>query len=481
MKQLILAILSNPAVAAAIGLMVLIYGFLFLLAIRRNQQLSALFENGSIRFLVLCQSELMLTPFVHWSTLFLIIPPFNTVIAYSQFCIYGYIIFALWPTIKEFLKTQFSACLIRSIFHNPFFWLLSLLAIVSSVWSETPLVALKSGLVLLGINLVSLYVSARFSWDDIFSVIRWNIAIVALLSFIIRRSTNAGTTDGGGLAGVLPSKNTLGAIMALGVTLWILHSLKDKQHRLVSITMSLACTVILVQARSGGAYFIFMTVLAITLSSRFLRLFKFQYAAIVTSIFFFLVILASFLAVYNIEEILGLFGKDLTLTGRNKVWPIALQAASEKLWTGYGMFSFWQPWQGSDNPALDFWSSPYWVPPSAHQGFLDILLQLGVIGLTVMLFNLGITLIQSMRYFFKNYGIMAILPATVVLHHFIANLPETRFMRPNAFWIFYALVSVKLSLVSQEKAAERQGEGDRPIPYNRYSEEAVVVSADRGS
>ena len=74
----------------------------------------------------------------------------------------------------------------------------------------------------------------------------------------------------------------------------------------------------------------------------------------------------------NLEAILGLFGKDLTLTGRSVIWPAITEAISQKVWAGYGAFSFWQPWRGPENPALSFLRFSYWLPPSAHQGFLDI-------------------------------------------------------------------------------------------------------------
>ena len=41
-------------------------------------------------FMLLCQSEVMLTPFLHWNTLYLIIPPFNNRLTYLQILIYSF-------------------------------------------------------------------------------------------------------------------------------------------------------------------------------------------------------------------------------------------------------------------------------------------------------------------------------------------------------------------------------------------------------
>jgi len=269
---------------------------------------------------------------------------------------------------------------------------------------------------------------------------------------VIRRTSNDGTTAGGGLAGIMPSKNALGALMALGIILWLLNVFESKKHRAIPIFMTLVCLFTLFQAKSAGAYLILIILMTVTLSGLLLKLFEYRSVAILTSILFLLTLLISFFVTLNLEAILGLFGKDLTLTGRSVIWPAITEAISQKVWAGYGAFSFWQPWRGPENPALSFLRFSYWLPPSAHQGFLDILLQFGVVGLVIVVLGLGFALVQSMNFFFKQTGVLAILPLTVVLHHIAANLPETRFLRPNVFWVSFLFVTMKLSITASQRA-----------------------------
>jgi len=432
--------------------MVLAYGFILLTLTRRNHYIAGLVENGAVRFMLLCQSEVMLTPFLHWNTLYLIIPPFNNRLTYLQILIYSFLVFAILPQIREKSFRDYRDLFLKSFLSNPFIWLIPVLAAISLFWSETPLIALKSGLVLLGINLFSFYVSIRFKWEEIFSFIRWNISVIALLSLVIRRTSNDGTTAGGGLAGIMPSKNALGALMALGIILWLLNVFESKKHRAIPIFMTLVCLFTLFQAKSAGAYLILIILMTVTLSGLLLKLFEYRSVAILTSILFLLTLLISFFVTLNLEAILGLFGKDLTLTGRSVIWPAITEAISQKVWAGYGAFSFWQPWRGPENPALSFLRFSYWLPPSAHQGFLDILLQFGVVGLVIVVLGLGFALVQSMNFFFKQTGVLAILPLTVVLHHIAANLPETRFLRPNVFWVSFLFVTMKLSITASQRA-----------------------------
>lgn len=457
MKEIIREIIKTPVILFSVLLMLTIYGLLCANAIRRNKELFIFSEKLCIRFLIFCQSQVGVTPFIHWSTSFLILPPLNATIAYSQIFIYSYIAFVFFPKIAVFVQTQFSKNFIHSVTKNPFFWALSILTFVSFTWSDTPFIAFKSGAILLCINLVSLYIATQFDWGEIFGFIRWNLGAIALLSFVIRKRTNAGTTEGGGgLAGVLPSKNTLGGIMALGATLWILHAISSPKDRSISIFMSFVCLLIFLQAKSGGAYFLFIILISVALLSRFIKLFSFKLATVMMAGLVVSIVLGSFLVVFNIESILGAIGKDLSFTGRNLVWPAVLQAASKRIWLGYGVFSFWQPWRGEENPALIHWTAnKHWVPPSAHQGFLDILLQLGIVGLTMLVFSLCLNFVHSLRYFLKHQGVASILPLIVVLHQVLSNLPETRFLRPNAFWVTYIIISIKLSLPSNSSSLSK--------------------------
>ena len=60
------------------------------------------------------------------------------------------------------------------------------------------------------------------------------------------------TTAGGGLAGIMPSKNALGALMALGIILWLLNVFESKKHRAIPIFMTLVCLFTLFQAKVSG-------------------------------------------------------------------------------------------------------------------------------------------------------------------------------------------------------------------------------------
>ncbi|WP_242913253.1 O-antigen ligase family protein [Brevundimonas pishanensis] len=75
--------------------------------------------------------------------------------------------------------------------------------------------------------------------------------------------------------------------------------------------------------------------------------------------------------------ILALLGKDPTLTGRTEIWEAVAKACAQHPALGYGYNAFW----GKESvPANWIRHSTGWDVPSAHHGWLDILLELGWTG-----------------------------------------------------------------------------------------------------
>jgi O-antigen ligase len=81
------------------------------------------------------------------------------------------------------------------------------------------------------------------------------------------------------------------------------------------------------------------------------------------------------------SELLGpfasLFGKSADLTGRADIWaPLLIEF--DKHWLlgiGYGAF-----WLGPGSPSQPVLDTLQWIPLQAHNGYLDVLNELGVIG-----------------------------------------------------------------------------------------------------
>ena len=461
MKELILALLLNPVILLSIASFLAICAVLVIAWTSRYPKFFQTAEFVAILFTIFCLTEVTLKPFFHWNPSFLVIGAKNQLLTNLQFLIYGYIILILRLKILNFINIELGRFASTYVFKNPFFWLIPPLGLASCIWSETPGVTLGASFLLILINLLCTYLSASFSWDELFLFLRWDTSIVAILSFFIRTKTNAGTTEGGGLAGIMFSKNYLGALMAFSAALWLVESLRSRRKPWIAIVMLLINLVILAQAKSGGGYFLFIALAAVALSGQVLKKFRYSLAVFFTSLYFASTIFIGLLVFANLESILGAFGKDLSFTGRTDIWPEVWRAVTDRFWFGYGVRGFWQYWRGADNPAMD-WISGYWQPPSAHMGYLDFWVELGLVGLAILLAALIISVLQAIAHLIRTPGSSSLLPLMTLLYVIIANLAESRFLRPNFTWFVLSLVSIKLIVGDRQLQNTRQSTTDSP-------------------
>ena len=88
--------------------------------------------------------------------------------------------------------------------------------------------------------------------------------------------------------------------------------------------------------------------------------------------------------------IVGAYGKDLTFSGRTKIWAAVLDAIAAKPWTGYSPNGVWLDFTAS--PTSDIFSKIGFPASHAHNGALEFLLKLGIVGLVLLLLVLVATM-----------------------------------------------------------------------------------------
>jgi O-antigen ligase len=149
--------------------------------------------------------------------------------------------------------------------------------------------------------------------------------------------------------------------------------------------------------------------------------------------------------------LVGLMGRNTTLTGRTEIWKVVLHFAGNPL-VGTGYESFWL---GNRLQEIRGAFTDFNVNES-HNGYLEIYLTLGWIGLIL----LGIISLAGYR------KLLASLPAnagvgSLGLGWFVAglmhNLTEAGFRMLSLSWIFFLLAIVSASLVASPAYLEALG------------------------
>ncbi len=72
-------------------------------------------------------------------------------------------------------------------------------------------------------------------------------------------------------------------------------------------------------------------------------------------------------------------GKNLSITGRDFIWRICLEAIAEKPMLGHGYGAFWV----YPGPVGWIWQATNWRTPHAHNGYIELMLGLGISGMVL--------------------------------------------------------------------------------------------------
>jgi O-antigen ligase len=94
----------------------------------------------------------------------------------------------------------------------------------------------------------------------------------------------------------------------------------------------------------------------------------------------------------NSTTILHFLGRDTNLTGRLPLWSVVMQEISSRPFFGFGYGAFWTTGEADQVRAAIGWN-----PPNAHNGFLEILLGVGLVGGAFVLFGLIRNLSLALR------------------------------------------------------------------------------------
>lgn len=149
--------------------------------------------------------------------------------------------------------------------------------------------------------------------------------------------------------------------------------------------------------------------------------------------------------------LLAALGRDATFTGRTYIWEHITSGTVNPL-IGAGFNNFWGGLGGkSINEALQT------HVPTAHDGYLDIYLDGGVIGLVLLfclLFASGNRLVRKLRVNrFQAFRFVFLIVAIV------SNLTESSFARTSIIWFTTLLVLVEFPFPKAKEVFDHQPQG----------------------
>ncbi|NES99876.1 MAG: O-antigen ligase family protein [Sphaerospermopsis sp. SIO1G1] len=363
---------------------------------------------------------------------------------YRLFLLIGVISFVF---IKPYLKTVFNLAII-----NKYLLIFTLLALASTVWSgydKTLLRAISFSCT----YLFSIYFAVRYTLKQQLILISKCFLIVLILSIIfvvlLPKYGIMGGIHAGAWRGVFNHKNFLGKMMMICDIVFILLHINKEQRSLSTYFGIFASTILLIMSKSSSSLGNFMVLMVVLLVLRTWRWrFEIMIPALVGTAI--LSILANLWYQENAAILFASVGKDPSLSGRTDIWGIIYDIGLRKIWLGYGYESFWRGFSG---PSAEVWYAHDWHPPHAHNGFLDLFVTLGLVGLIIFIFSFLSSLYQSfmtLRYLTtESEGFWPIISLFFLI---LSNLTESGLMHENNIYtVIYISSSYSLSIITHNK------------------------------
>jgi exopolysaccharide production protein ExoQ len=354
---------------------------------------------------------------------------------------------------------------------NVFFLAFLVLAPLSSLWSisRSDTIA-RYASILCTVGVCAAYCVNGWQprkWQEplrqVITVLLLGSVIFVLVDPVLAIQHDVDSTARGAWHGLAGQKNPFGDLASFGLIFW-LHGWLARQvggwKALLGGGLALGC---LIMSRSQTSLMatVFVAVLLLMLlrTSPGVR----RYMPYLVPLFAVLVVVYA-LAVLNLvpgsglllQPITAITGKDMTFSNRSEIWAIIEQQVAQSPWLGSGYGAYWIG-PVPTSPSYIFLSRMYFYPTESHNGYLEIVNDLGYVGLVCLLGYLVVFVRQSLKLLRVERAQGALFLA-IFFQQAIVNLAESCWLHSDSGFIFATVTMATFALA--RALTERERESD---------------------
>jgi exopolysaccharide production protein ExoQ len=331
------------------------------------------------------------------------------------------------------------------VMRDRFTILLALFAFASILWSAAPEASYVRAVGLIGATMFGIYLVTQYTLKEQIVVTAWAFGLIIVLSFIyaifLPQYGIMGGVHSGDWRGIYTHKNTLGMRMVLSAATFLVLLLDSRRPSFFPALGLMASMTLIALCTSKGAMVTFTVVVGTAIACQILR-WQFRYVVPLLLGSATLASVSIAWALGNLEAIADFLNKDITLTGRTDIWELVIDVIHKKPWFGYGYDAFWS--QGLKGDAAYVWRAFLWEAPHAHNGFLDIWVQLGFVGIALLLMGLYFHLFHGLVQLRYTTEPEYLWPVVLLVYCIFNNLTETTFLRSNdLLWVLYVATTLQ--------------------------------------
>jgi len=326
--------------------------------------------------------------------------------------------------------------------------------VCSVFWSESPPDTAEQVRALVRSTLFGIYLATRYTLRQQIHLLSW-VGGISIVSCLIAgfAAPSYGThivNDLVSWRGIYAHKQHMGRFMGFVASIFLMNVLDKRSNRWIALVGIFFSLILVRLSTSKTGLIVFLFSLSI------LPLYKIakqkKYRAFFLIIALLILSTLATLILVNLETIVVDFlGKDIEFNGRTPLWTLIIDKGLERPLTGYGYNAFWTTdacYYVIKNTWLRYEEWDPKKPFQAHNGFVDLFVQLGFVGLLLFTFDFFKVLYKVVNILFITRTIESFWMFLFLGLYLVVNSSEViTIMATNSiFWIFYVSIAFSSSL-----------------------------------
>lgn len=326
--------------------------------------------------------------------------------------------------------------------------LLSSLALLSVLWSVDPSLTLRRSVALVCTFAFGLYLRVTFDTRTILRILALATGLVVVSSIAVALAIPSYGLDPirqEAWRGLFTTKNELGRIAALSTILWATCFAFKVTSRRIAALLVLASLAAVLGSNSRTALTVVAAMAVVALAIPIIRAGGIAAVAAGTGMLAVGIIAAYGLLATPGSGVLDVSG-DPTLQGRTQLWGAVWDMIGRHPLLGYGYSAFWN---GAAGPSAEVWSTVRWAAPHSHNGLLDVALDLGAVGVGLVVAIIFQVLHRSVRKIYRAGTASAVIQLLLVCFLVLYNVTESGLVARNS--LFGILLALAVAIGREEE------------------------------
>ncbi len=376
-------------------------------------------------------------------------------------------------------------------------------AVASLLWSAYPSATALTLVLLLSTTVQAMFVGSVLTWRElvraIASALKWILGLSILFELwvslvwggpilpgFVRPTPGAhddpivywsrdNLFDGGRIQGLFGNANPLAYTALLAMIVFAVRLASRAPRRVLLVGWFLVAVFLFVRAGSATAWLSAAAVVVVLAAALLMRTVRRPGGRTRYYLAYAAVALGGLTTLWLLREgIFAALGRSADLTGRERIWAAVWQRAIERPWHGWGFSTPWVP----SEPHFEGWIVDHGeTVMQAHNMWLDVFLQLGVIGVALIALTMLAFVWRS--WFFavdrprwdlvatRPYSPITLLPTLVGAILLVQGLAESAPLYGWG-WFFLVMLAFKIKQAplvgrggSEQRLVGEQGEWER--------------------